>query len=403
MIPLENLKKLDTESELQYIWRLALAKDSGSLDMTWDELAEIFNENLDNNYGSSTYRKQFQNAQHYYEDVFANMESRDYSEEVAELKRQLIKERNKLQTEKLEYARWLREEARDELLEEKIIDAINSLEPLEIPDKSCRHINDKEYILTIADLHYGKELKINGLFGEVLNEYSPEICEKRLWKLASNVIELIKKEEIDTLRIYNLADNIEGILRMSQLMKLRYGLVDATIKVSELLANWINELSKYTHVKYSMCMDGNHDEIRSLIGKKGTFVDDNMNKIIMVFLKERLKNNPNVEIIEQHTEMIFDTVCGFNILACHGDTKNLVKAIKDYSSIYNVDIDYLFGGHMHHSKQEDTGINSEVILVPSIIGIDDFSMKLRKTSNPAAKLFVFEKGLGKTVEYTYKL
>lgn len=396
-----DYKRFENETDDELIYRICSQKD---IIGTWNDVCDILNKLTGNDYNESAYRKKYQAFQKI---LGANQAKfADSSVQLSQIKeeqRNLIKERNKLQTEKIEYNKWLRETARDELMEEKIIDAINDLRPLEIPSPVGNHLNPREYILTIADLHYGKELKINGLFGEILNEYSPEICERRLWDLATEVIRLIQKEHIDCLRIYNLSDNIEGVLRLSQLMKLRYGVVDATIKVSELLANWLNYLSKYTKIKYAMCMDGNHDEIRSLVGKKGTFVDDNINKIVFMFIKERLRNNPNIEILEQHTEMIFDNVCGFNILACHGDTKNLINAIRDYSSIYGVNIDYLFAGHMHHSSQEDTGINSEVILVPSIIGIDDFSMKLRKTSNPAAKIFGFEVGVGKTVEYIYKL
>lgn len=394
-------KRNENETDDELIYRICSQKDVIG---TWYEVRDILNGLTGNNYNESAYRKKYQAFQRL-ADTKQNrsLDSDDHSDAIREETLRLMKERNKLQTEKVEYNRWIRETARDELLEEKIINAIHDLKPLEIPNKVKSHINNKEYILTIADLHYGKELKINGLFGETLNEYSPEICERRLWDLLAKIVELIRKEEINCLRVYNLSDNIEGILRISQLMKLRYGVVDATIKVSELLANWLNELSKYTKIKYAMCMDGNHDEIRSLVGKKGTFVEDNMNKIVLVFLKERLKNNKNIEIMEQNTSMIFDRVCGYNILACHGDTKNLVKSIKDYSAIYRVNIDYLFGGHKHHSKEEDTGINSEVILVPSIIGIDDFSMQLKKTSNAAAKVFCFEEGNGKIAEYIYKL
>lgn len=396
-----TFKRYENETDEELIYRVCSQKDQIG---TWQDVADVLNDLLNFEYTESKYRKTYQAFQKMLnanQSKFA--ESSAQLEQIKEEQRNLIKERNKLQTEKLEYNKWLRETARDELLEEKIIDAINGLKPLEIPAKTGHYVNRKEYILTIADLHYGKEVLIKGLFGEILNEYSPEICEKRLWNLANKVIDVIKKNEINCLRVYNLSDNIEGILRMSQLMKLRYGVVDATIKVSELLANWLNELSKYTKIKYSMCLDGNHDEIRHLIGKKGTFADDNMNKVIFMFLKERLKNNPNIDIIEQHTEMIFDTVCGYNILAFHGDTKNLKKAINDYSSIYDVKISYLIGGHMHHSQQEDVGIDSEILLVPSIIGIDDFSMKLRRASNSAAKMFCFEEGTGKTIEYTFKL
>jgi hypothetical protein len=41
--------------------------------------------------------------------------------------------------------------------------------------------------------------------------------------------------------------------------------------------------------------------------------------------------------------------------------------------------------------------------VPSIIGIDTFSMSLNKTSNPGATLLMVEQGNGIVVEYKIKL
>ena len=68
-----ELKKRDDESKTQYIYRLASAKDSGELDMTWDELAEVFNEQLGCHYGSSAYRKPYTQAMEYFNEVFSNM------------------------------------------------------------------------------------------------------------------------------------------------------------------------------------------------------------------------------------------------------------------------------------------------------------------------------------------
>lgn len=396
-----NYKRYENESDDELIYRICSEKAQIG---TWNDVCDILNELTGNDFNESAYRKKYQSFQRILDanqDKFGEPSAQ--LEQIKEEKRNIIKERNKLQTEKIEYNKWLRENARDELITEKIVNAINNIDKIEIPENIGIQFNKKGYILTIADLHYGKEFTINGLFGEILNEYSPEICERRLWELSNKVINIIKRENIPYLHIYNLADNIDGILRVSQLMKLRYGVVDATIKVAELLSNWLNEISKYTNVKYYMCKDGNHDQLRMLDQPKGTFSEDNMNKIVFSFIKERLKNNPNFEIVDQHTDMIFDQVCGYNILACHGEVKNMTKALSEYSSIYNIKIDVLMAGHKHHSAQEDAGIDSEVINVPSIIGIDDYSMKLRKTSNPAAKMFVFEEGLGKTVEYTFKL
>lgn len=401
MIAINKYKRFENETDEEIIFRICSDKDEIG---TWQDVADILNEILGTEYNESKFRKSYQ--------AFQKMMSANRSkftdcntqlEEINNKIRELEKERKKLQTEKIEYNKLLREEARDEMIIERITDAISSIEPLKMPKPIGIPYNEKGYVLCISDLHYGSEVCIRGLFGEILNEYSPEICEKRMWNLLNKVIRLVKRESIGELHVYNCSDNIDGILRVSQLMKLRYGVVDATIKVSELLANWLNELSKHVRIKYFMTEDGNHDQLRLLGEKKNSFANENMNKIIFEFLNARLSSNPNVEIVKNNTEKIFDTVCGYNILAHHGEVKSPQKSILEFQQMYGVPISFLIGGHMHHSSQEDVGIDAEVINVPSIIGIDDYSISLHKTSNAAAKMFVFEEGEGKVAEYTFKL
>ena len=86
-----NLKKLPNENENQFIWRLASAKDSGLLDLSWSELADIFNKELlddDIEYNESTYRKKYQQAKTFYEDVNSKMISDEYNAEVMAQKRE---------------------------------------------------------------------------------------------------------------------------------------------------------------------------------------------------------------------------------------------------------------------------------------------------------------------------
>ena len=63
----------------------------------------------------------------------------------------------------------------------------------------------------------------------------------------------------------------------------------------------------------------------------------------------------------------------------------------------------MVGGHKHHQHSVNIGIESDVIAAPSIIGIDDYSLSLNKTSDPGATLFVLENGVGKVLEYNIKL
>ena len=313
-----------------------------------------------------------------------------------------MNQQNQIQTEKLEYSKWLREEARDELITEKICDAISSLPPLDIPNHICPTHNEKAYVLVFGDEHYGVEFELKGLFEDVINSYSPEIFEKRMWDLFNQTIEIIQKENIDVLNIFSMGDFNDGILRASQLMKLRYGVVYGTIKYANFISNWLNEISKYVRVRYQST-NGNHTELRMLGQPKGTFAEDNMGKVVSEFIRVRLENNANFEYIENPTGYIYAELAGYPVLGIHGEVKNMSNAIKEFSSIYGVDIKYLLAGHLHHNKAEEVGINKEVINIGSIIGADSYSLSLRKTANASAKLLVFEQNKGKTCEYTLKL
>ena len=151
--------------------------------------------------------------------------------------------------------------------------------------------------------------------------------------------------------------------------------------------------------------DGNHTELRELGQPKGTFTDDNMGKVVREFIKIALANNPNFTYIENCTGYIYGEFSGSTVLGVHGDTKvkNMERLLRELSSVHNVRIDYLLAGHMHHSRVEEVGMNSEVINIPSIIGADPYSLSLNKVSNASAKIIVFEQDNGKVCEYTLKL
>lgn len=397
---ISTYKRFEGETDEELIFRICNDKEQiGS----WQDVADIINELTGNDYGESTYRKKYQAFQKMLsanQSKFADSDAQ--LQEIQVQKRELEKAKVKLQTEKLEYARWIREEARDELIIEKICESIASLPSLEIPQYIQPVHNTRAYALVFGDEHYGAEFEIKGLFGDVLNAYSPEIFEERMWSLFNQTVEIIQKENIDTLNVFSMGDFGDGCLRVSQLMKLRYGVVDGTIKYTDFICNWLNELTKYTRVKFQMT-NGNHTELRMLGQPKGTFTEDNMGKVVSEFIKTRLKDNDNFTFIDNPTGYIYAQLACHTILGIHGEVKNMENAIKEFSKIYSVPIDYLLAGHLHHSRIEEVGMNSEVINVPSVVGVDPYSLSLNKTSNASGKLLVFEQTKGKVCEYTLKL
>ena len=395
------LDRKDGESEIQYIYRICSNKE---LIGSWEEVADFLNGKLGLSYTECKYRKDFNTFKKIFEankEIFCNQDNR--IEELKEAERQLRKERYRLQTEKNEYNNWLRENARDELILEKMIDSISNINRIEIPEYKIDNVQyDKEYVLLFGDEHYGTEFTIRGIRNEVINHYSPEVFEDRMWNLLNKTLGIIEENSIRTLNVFSMGDFSDGVLRIGQLMKLRYGVVDSTVKYMEFMATWLNELSKHVYVKFYM-VNGNHSEIRMFNQPRGTFKNENMGKIVSAYIKARLNENPNFEFVENGTDIIYANLAGYNIVGVHGENKDMEKELKDLSNIYNISIDYLIGGHLHHSESESVGINRGTIRVPSIVGVDEFSVKVRRIANPGATIVGFERNDGKFVEYNINL
>ena len=260
--------------------------------------------------------------------IFADNE--DTLEEIKNQIRELKKERYKVQTEKFELNKWNREEARDELITEKIVNAISNLTPLKIPDYIGSQ-SKKSGLLAFTDCHFGVEFCIKDISGNVINEYSPEIFERRMWDMLNKLIPIIAIEDLSEIHVWELGDSIAGLLRLnSQMKQLRYGVLDSGIKYAEFLSTWLTELSYYVKIKLQMVKDSNHNQLRLLGQPKNSFPDENMTKVILAFVKERLKDNPNVEIIENETAFCAANIEGFNILGCHGEVKDLASCTNSF-------------------------------------------------------------------------
>lgn len=389
-----------TQSELREIYDVCSRKD---LTGDWSKIKDILNSRLGRNYNESTYRKRFA-AYVEMKNACKNIDP-DFTGDVTDVtiqKRELEKERKKLQTEKLEYNRWLRENAREEMIYEQINDSINKLIPLEIPKPRTIEEQNREAVLCLADAHFNTEFEIKGLFGEVLNSYSPEIFYQRMWYLRDKVREICERENISVLHIFGLGDDNDGLLRLTDnLFKLRWGVIDSTLIYADFMANWINEISKFVDVKLQMVEDSNHNQLRLCSAPKNAFKGENLSKVIIHTIKSRLKDNSCITITQNPTGYIYENILGYNLMGIHGEVKSLKEAIDNLSKLYGLRIDYLIGGHKHHS--EEYGFDCEGISVGSIIGIDDYSTSLMRSSNASATMLIIEEGNGVVTKHTIKL
>jgi hypothetical protein len=403
------LNRREDESDFDRKVRICIAKLNKEIDLDWSEIIDLLTLDCSADHLrklSYAYKEMSENL---YNKQLESVEDVEFLSKLTQKKLELQKERAKLQAEKTEINKWIREQGRSELFYEKYLDVLSKRKLPFAPDYiKPSLVTDNDWVLNFADVHYGKKVKIHGLEEEILAEYNTDIFEERMWDLLNQTIHKVEKENIKHLNVFNLGDSIDGILRMSQLQAIQLGIHDSLIGFADFIFTWLNELSKNVRVDYYSCW-GNHDEIRPLGSSKGEFAHENVDRVITWHLQKMfdLMKNTNI-IIHKNKPLYYVDIVGTKILATHGqDERNLENSIKDYQNIYNKKIHMLFTGHLHNTNTKTTGMdglqNIEFYQHPSICGIDDYSMKLKKVAPAGAVMMKIERSLGRTETFDFKL
>lgn len=394
-----ELKRLEDETDEEVIYRICMAKEEIG---TWNEVADVLNNILGNEYTESKYRKQFQA---FNKIMNANqnkiLDANGYIDELENTRKELHKERIKLQTLNLERNRLDREEARHELFYELVGSVCESLPVPEF--KSCTNGYRKaiDYVLTIADVHYGAD------FVTVNNEYSREIAKQRFEYLAGRVEEFVKEKHLKRLYVVSLGDMLQGILRVSDLQLNDTSLVKCVIELSQIVSSFLNTISEYVEVEYYHVSKANHTQLRLLNTKASALPEEDLEYVIGNYIKLALANNDRVVVHLQDTPMGYvdielsgnETLC-----AMHGhQIRNFENAIKDMEALTGRYYSALLLGHYHSGKEIPTNEgefgDKEVLISSSFIGSDPYSESLFKGTKAACKIYGFNGAEGHVESY----
>ena len=396
----QEFKRLEGETQDQYFYRICMMKDS--LGFTWPQMADIFNNEFGCNKGDTAYRKRWNS----FESVFnANVDvlvgNGTYSDELSEKLDEVYKATKKLSDQRREYNKILTSDARADHLTEKLIEAAN-LVPLE--DYSNIFVvnpnrSNHEALLCLSDWHFGQ------VSNNIWNEYNVDICKQRVGRLFDKVVSSMQQHGVKTLNIALLGDLINGSIHVSSRVASEENTCEQLMHVSEMLANFINEISIYVDKINVYSTYGNH--ARTIQNKDDSIHSDNLERVIPWWIRERLKYNQKIHVVDSdYYEFIYMQICGYNIVCTHGDLdqiKNFGMVVNTiFTKKYGKSIDYTFNGDKHHLEAfEQFGIESA--LIGSLCGTDEYANNKRLYSNPMQTLCIFTPEDGKLCTYNIKL
>lgn len=398
---MNELKKLKNETEEQYLWKIGQLVDSGKIE-SWASINDIINKELgideERWRDESSFRKRYQAAKKFYDGCFSKMESEEYSDKLEEQRRELEKQRQKLYATKTEYTRQVRQQSRFELFYENIANEINTFNVPEFIELNYS-VNNKEYILSIADIHAGAN------FITETNEYSFKEITKRFNKLLNDTVIFIKEHQLGHIKVLCLGDDIQGILRLSDLQLNESSVVKATVFVAKTIANFLNELSKYCYIEYYHCPTSNHSQIRPLSTKASEIASEDVEYIICNYIKDVLVDNNRITVNTNFGyEYIEIPIFNFKTIAMHGHTiKNIDNVLKDLTYHKKTFYTTVFLAHYHAAKMgvvgEMSDTDCEVIVCPSFIGSCPYSDSLLKGAKPSCCIFGYDELYGHTETY----
>ena len=380
-----KLSIMPGESQEEFCNRIYKAKYI--YDLTWKQVAEIINDELGLSYSEDTYRKRAakQLMEHSIE-LDEEQEAIDFElDEVIQEKVRVRDERNQINS-------ILRRISRENTLIEMVKESVNAI------DKSFRLIppkpeqldklkkefesKDREAILQLSDLHYGIEID------NYWNKYNPDICKERLSQLRNKVIHYCDINKVYKLHVVNLGDLISGRIHTPLRINSRINVVTQTQEISELVAEFLADLTKYIpRIEYYDCLD-NHSRVEPL--KENSLELESLQRFTAWYLKERLRDFRTITINDSNKfapDIINLNVLGNKVIAVHGDKDKPAHVIQNLSLMTQDHYELVLTSHRHHFSADE--INQTLLLSNgSMMGTDDYAEKLRLSARPSQNLII---------------
>ena len=397
-----SFNKLPLENLIEFCLRMAEKKKTDK-SITWQGIADslpanfnvvkseawvrkIVKDNQDKPHFSSNEETEITN-----EDASASCEN--YNNTLSKLDAKILemkKERVKLQDERTQNNAYIRRLSR----EETIIGIANSLiDKMSIkrllPNGKNYTIVDKtkdkkEAILCLSDWHYG--ICCNNYW----NEFNPEIARERINLLLKETIQYIKLNNVNKIHILNLGDLIAGRIHLTLRLESRFDVITQTLEISEILAEFLAELSQYVEVvEYYSCSD-NHSRLEP--NKSDSLDLESLCRVTDWYLPVRLqKEGINNIFINENIygdDIITLNIMGYNVLGLHGDKdKNNASTIDSISRMTEDHYDLICTAHLHHFSADEKN-RTVIIGNGSLMGVDSYAKNLRLSSFPSQNLII---------------
>lgn len=398
-----ELERKEGETEIQYLWRIGKMVDAGKIG-SWKDITPTLNKQLredDEYYDESAYRKKYQAAKKFYDEIFSQQGDEDFKKEQEEILREIKKEKIKLRDERTESNRGIRIEARvEDKLDyfEKIIANQGKVdyEPLKPAERELiKTKSDNDLVIMLSDLHIGQT------FASAWGRYNLEVAKDRMNQYLNKIIEIKDRHNSENCFVTLQGDMISNSIHKTIAITNRENVIEQVISASEMITAFLAELSKIFNNVTVASVVGNHSRIDK---KEDALKDERLDTLIEWYAKSKLENFENIEFIEPY-DNTFNcfVVRNKHYFIVHGDYDKFDMAgVAKLSMMVGYFPYCILFGHRHFpATTEINGI--KLVQSGSFPGAgDDHTIELRLSGKPSQTVLVCNED-GIECNYTVEL
>ena len=380
---LNTTRVTPSETLEQYLWRLGNNREA--LGLTWADVADLCNRYFvgdETEYlGESAYRKKYQAAKKFYDEVFVKEDFK--SDDIEEQRRELLKLKQQLRDERTSLYSRVRSEARLDQNFQYLSDQLQEIGRVAFSEyHDIQMDGDKDIICILSDLHLGQ------CFDSMLGTYDSLIAKNRLDEYLGKVIEIGKKHNAESCYVAALGDLINGAIRLTVQLSNRENLTEQIKRAAELISSFCFELSKYFKNVYIANVSGNHS--RLVQNKEDALKDERADDLIMWICQKMLTYVNNIQIVPNiDTTLSEIEVRGKKYALCHGDLDSPSDSAIGKLMLMLGHVPYaILSGHRHSMfYKEFNGIR--YIQAGSLCGSgDDYTVQKRLAGKPNQTVLV---------------
>ena len=285
---------------------------------------------------------------------------------------ELQMERQKFYDQRNAFNRLIRERSRQEDLNEILVEAVKSGN---LPQLHYERFDiapsDNDLLVSLNDIHYGANVS------NFWNTYNSDVCREMMCRYLDRIISIGETHRSENCVVWANGDEISGNIHQSIAVTNKENVIEQIKGVSELIAEFLAELSRHFSNVTFVSVAGNHSRIEP--NKDRALISERLDDLVEWYLGARLQNFENITIGGgekiDHTIYLVD-VRGQTYCGVHGDFDGSASKVQALQAMAGKPIYAVLSGHLHHNKIDEVqGVKT--IMAGSFLGMDDYCVQKR--------------------------